>query len=311
MMRIVPIIFALAFVTTCAHKGRASSAEVAVQTTATTASECTALGDFYWEIGDSSGSLTSGSIGSSYTGSTQIPIASASKLVFGAYLMEKRAGSLTAADQKALTMATGYSNFVDCGSTTTVGTCYAYSTNSTYTAGNDGKFYYGGGHFQYETSVTLGLSAATNAALTAEYQNYLGSDLGMSFVTPQPAGGLYTSATNYAAFLRKIMNGSFRIKGQLGQNAVCTLPSSCSSSVYSPSPEAWHYDYGHWVEDDPATGDGAFSSPGKFGFYPWISADKSLYGILSRYDTVNTLAFYNSVQCGRKLRKAWVTGKSQ
>lgn len=310
-MRLHLPICVIALSLACANKGKATTAAEAVQATATSASECTSLGDFYWEIGDTSGALASGSIGSSYGAGTQIPIASASKLVFGAYLLEKRVGSLTAADQKALTMGSGYSSFTDCGATTTVGTCYAYSTNSTYTAGNDGKFYYGGGHFQYETSVTLGLSAATNAALTAEFQTYLGSDLGMTFVTPQPAGGLYTSASAYAAFLRKIMNGTFRIKNQLGQNAVCTLPSSCGSAVYSPSPEAWHYSYAHWVEDDASTGDGAYSSPGKFGFYPWISADKTTYGVLSRYDTVNTLAFYNSVLCGRKLRKAWVTGKSQ
>ena len=31
-------------------------------------------------------------------------------------------------------------------------------------------------------------------------------------------------------------------------------------------------------------GDGAFSSPGLFGFYPWIDAGKTYYGVLARYD---------------------------
>lgn len=298
----------------CANKATSTvtvSNTAAVQSTATSVTECTALGDFYWEIGNASGVQASGNVGSLYSAGTQIPIASASKLVFGAYLAEKRAGSLTAADQKALNMTAGYTSFGDCASTTTVGACYGYSTNSTYTAGNDGKFYYGGGHFQYETAVTLGLNALTNATLTAEYQTYLGSDLSMVFVTPQPAGGLFTSATAYAVFLRKIINGTLRMKNILGQNSTCTLPSACSSAVYSPSPEQWHYSYAHWIEDDPTTGDGAFSSPGKFGFYPWISADKSTYGVLSRYDNTNILAFYASVLCGRKLRKAWFSGQTQ
>ena len=40
------------------------------------------------------------------------------------------------------------------------------------------------------------------------------------------------------------------------------------------------------MEDDPAVhGDGAFSSPGAFGFYPWIDSSKSYYGIISRQQT--------------------------
>lgn len=286
-----------------------ASRTTAVKTTASSNSNCTSIGDFYWEIGNVGGMQTSGSIGSTYGASTNISIASASKLVFGTYMLEKRAGTLTAADQAALQMQTGYTNFTDCGSTTTIDTCWTYSTNNQQTSANVGKFYYGGGHFQYEVDVTLSAGAMTSALLTTEYQNLLGSDLGMVFTTPQPAGGLYTSASTYGAFLRKIMNGTFRIKNVLGQNAVCTLPASCASAVYSPAPLAWHYSYGHWVEDD-STGDGAFSSPGKLGFYPWISADKSTYGILARVDN-SAGAYYASVLCGQKLRKAWTTGVSQ
>jgi len=286
-----------------------ASRTAAVKTTASSNGNCTSIGDFYWEIGNLGGAQASGSIGTTYDANTSVSIASASKLVFGAYLLEKRAGTLTAADQTALQMQTGYTNFTDCGSTTTIDSCWTYSTNNQQTVANNNKFYYGGGHFQYEADVTLGAGAMTNTLFTTEYQNYLGSDLGMVFTTPQPAGGLYTSASTYGAFLRKIMYGTFRIKSVLGQNAVCTLPASCATAVYSPVPLAWHYSYGHWVEDD-STGDSAFSSPGKFGFYPWISADKSTYGILARQDN-SAGAYYASVLCGQKLRKAWVTGQAQ
>jgi hypothetical protein len=72
-------------------------------------------------------------------------------------------------------------------------------------------------------------------------------------------------------------------------------------------PESWHYGLGHWIEDDPATGDGSFSSPGAFGFYPWISADRALYGVVAR----KSIGSWRSVLCGRAIRKAWQTGVTQ
>lgn len=285
----------------------------AVQQTVQSAPECTALGDFYWEFGNASGAQGSGSVGSTYSSGTGITIASASKMVFAAYILEKRAGLLTGTDQQAMNFTYGYANFSDCQTpvtgTMTINDCFIYAGNNTQTPAYVTKFYYNGGHFQKEAE-DLGLAAMNNTALTVELRTYLGAELQFTFVSPQTAGGLYATAATYAAFLRKIMNGGLRMKNFLGVNAVCTLPASCGSAVFSPSPEAWHYSDGHWVEDDPSTGDGAFSSPGKFGFYPWISADKTTYGILAREDH-STNAWLNSVLCGRKLRKAWFSGQPQ
>lgn len=52
-------------------------------------------------------------------------------------------------------------------------------------------------------------------------------------------------------------------------------------------------------------GDGAFSSPGAFGFYPWIDAGKTTYGVLARSESAGN--GIDSVDCGRLVRKAWVT----
>lgn len=81
---------------------------------------------------------------------------------------------------------------------------------------------------------------------------------------------------------------------------------------YAPIPpgESWHYSIGHWVEDDPVVGDGAFSSPGAFGFYPWIDATKSYYGILAR-NVSGAGSVGDSVDCGRLIRKAWTTQTPQ
>jgi len=61
-------------------------------------------------------------------------------------------------------------------------------------------------------------------------------------------------------------------------------------------------------------GDGAFSSAGAFGFYPWIDASKTWYGIVARkqvmsgQDPDQSLGEgYRSTMCGRLIRKAWIT----
>jgi hypothetical protein len=116
------------------------------------------------------------------------------------------------------------------------------------------------------------------------------------------------SPAAYGTFLRKIINGQLVMSGLLGSHPVCTLPAICADSVYSPSPYAWHYSINHWVEDGVGQ-DGAFSSPGKFGFYPWITADRSGYGILARVSK-DAGAFLPSAQCGAAIRAAWTNAGS-
>ena len=78
--------------------------------------------------------------------------------------------------------------------------------------------------------------------------------------------------------------------------------------MYSPFGSSFHYSLGHWVEDDPTTGDGAFSSAGLFGFYPWIDASKTYYGIIARFQVRSPGAGAASQACGAQIRKAWKTG---
>ena len=112
-----------------------------------------------------------------------------------------------------------------------------------------------------------------------------------------------------------MLKQELRIAPLLGANAVCTLPAVCADAVASPIPEAFSYSLGHWVENDPATGDGSFSSAGIFGFYPWIDASKTYYGIVSRHqiptrnDEIGS--GWASLQCGRLLRKAYLSGQAQ
>ena len=286
--------------------------------------DCTSITPFYWEIGDPSGPLASASLGSSPPAAdTQMKIASASKWFFGAYVLELRNGQPTAADIAALTMRSGYENlsYDSCIKLTasaqqseTVDQCFQQAhllggANSDFTAADVGRFYYNGAHFQKYADIDLGLGADTNATLAAALSAKIGTDVPIAYDSPQLAAGLTDSAAGYALFLRKILSGGLKMHDALGTNAVCTNPATCATAVYTPIPgtESWHYSLAHWVEDDPKVGDGAFSSPGAFGFYPWIDAAKTTYGVLARY-SVGGNAATESVLCGRDIRKAWMTG---
>lgn len=130
-----------------------------------------------------------------------------------------------------------------------------------------------------------GLGSATAPGPgSAEMESQLGSAVAIACSQPQLAGGVRTSADNYARYLRKLLGGQLRMGAALGSNPVCTNRLSCNGTATDtpiPASESWQYSVGHWVESDPAVGDGAFSS-----------------GVASAY-------------CGRLIRKAWMTGVAQ
>lgn len=313
--------------------GPTANSVAAATTTAQHNALCgTPITPFYWEIGDQSGALVSGSEGTDannnpVSASTKFSIASASKMIYGAYVTQLRgaAASLTAQDINFLHFTSGYTNLGNssaCASAPqpdTVNTCLTLRNSSgvSYAAQNpatEGKFDYDGGHMENHASQFTPLGNVDNGALGPTVEAYLGP--GVSFIYTQPlmAGGIYMDANDYALILRHILDGLLAFQDALGTNPVCTLPSASCNAVYSPIPEAWHYSIGHWVEDDPATnGDGAFSSAGAFGFYPWIDSSKTYYGIISREEASQSgeQQGYASAQCGRLIRRAWITGIEQ
>jgi hypothetical protein len=248
-------------------------------------------------------------------------IASASKWLYAAYVVEKNAGVVdSVSDVPFLNFTSGYSNFAtpDCPNNGTVAGCLASQDGSqnTYEALHP-VFHYNSGHMQ-KHATDFGLGPLVNSTLATEIRSGVGVDVQIAYSQPQLAGGVVTNAANYAVFLRKLLvdsPASLQIGALLGSHTVCTLPGSPGcNAAYSPLPEAWHYSLGHWVEDDPDStpaGDGAFSSAGAFGFYPWVDSGRKLYGILAREDMNGQQEGYASVQCGRLIRRAWVTGVEQ
>lgn len=299
---------------TLAQRTQAASLKA---TSATNA--CSTATPFYWEIGDRNSLLASGAVDRAgspqWRADTVISIACASKWLWGAYAVERRSGVLTAADVKALNLTSGHTSFRGCARTQTVDECLAQpgangSTNGSYTAADDGFFAYGGGHMQQHASA-LGLGIMGNVALAAEQRRLLGTDIALSYSQPQPAGAVQTTPADYARFLRKMLNGQLRMGAALGSQAVCTNPLTCATARSTPiAPnESWHYALGHWVENDTTAGDGAFSSPGAFGFYPWVDASRQWYGVLARESTTGSPAM-DSARCGRLIRQAWVSGNA-
>lgn len=318
----------------------------AATSTAANNAACTSITPFYWEIGDANGLLASGSGGDNSaappTSTTAMPVASASKWVFGIYVVEKQSGALSASDIQFLNFQSGYINLNACSSLSTVASCLSETgslggttTNGDHFSAADGRFFYNGGHMQVLASTSsVGLGPDHNGALATDVESIVGFDVTLAYVDPQLAGGIGTTPARYAQFLRNLLGGTRypHMWSALGTNAVCTHTNStdCPSALFSPvnqsapgpvndvGDEQWHYSLGHWVEDDPSVGDGAFSSPGRFGFYPWIDKSKTYYGMLARYDTVNVgnpdpkkASYITSVFCGRLIRKAWELGQPQ
>jgi hypothetical protein len=308
-----------------------------------TANPSAAIAPFYWEIGDQNGPLASGSVGTvngePVLATTEYSIASASKLLYAAYVTQLRgaASMLTASDISFLNLTSGYTNMPDIltqssvcpptDSPDTVNVCLALQSASSQVptepfgylvAADIGKFYYNSGHMEvHAASQGIGLGAlpveplgsptpSLGSAVAAE----LGAGTPFNYSEPLIAGGISTTGAVYAGILQKVLSGSLAFRDALGTNSVCTAPATCAGAVYSPLPqEAWSYSMGHWVENNPQThGDGAFSSPGEFGFYPWIDSTKSYYGYVSHYQAS---AAYATVQCGRLIRAAFMTGIEQ
>lgn len=298
----------------------------AARNTANQAAACKAAQPFFWEVGNAERPLATGQSGTSGPDAqTKMALASASKWLYGAYVAQERQGQLTDEDIRFLTFQSGYTRFRICLPNQTVGECQASLLNGRgrIDKQTEGLFDYNGGHMQKHATL-MGLGALNKDELALALQRGLrpiGLGWNINYSQAQLAGGGVGTAAQYSRFLRAVLNHDLQIGNLLGTHAVCTNPATCpNEAVKTPIPptESWHYSIGHWVEDDPKVGDGAFSSPGAFGFYPWIDASKTYYGLLAREDRSGMRASepdqkpaVQSVDCGRLIRAAWLSGQTQ
>jgi hypothetical protein len=297
--------------------------QAATATADSDTNDCAAIRPFYWEMGDRSVALAGGSVaypgsGRGFTADTTITLASATKWLYAAYVVQRRAGQLEPFDTEMLTMRSGQVGFTGCRDGQTVDDCLAWQNNAAYDPAALGHFHYNGGHMLKHASL-IGLGAMNGPLLAQEMHGVLGADLDFGMIQALPSGGATGTSAMYARFLRKLLSGELALGGQLGRSAACASVENCpGEALYSPGPagQTWHYSLGHWVEDDPVAGDGSFSSAGAFGFYPWIDKDRSLYGVIAREapqsgNVDGPGAGLTSARCGRLLRLAWQTATAR
>lgn len=266
---------------------------------------CKKIEPFYWEIGDKDKVIISGVQGGSIDRNSKVKIASASKLIFGAYVIEKLNGVLNSKDKSLLLMQGGYTEFkiIPCALRRSVKACFEARNNNEISNQFVGKYYYSGGDAQ-DLAVQYGLGDMNRDQLKSEIQNTLKNKFSLKYPNLSLAGGVEMDASNYAIFLQEILKGNYRIAKMLGDDAICTLPGACKTAVYSPIKENWKYSYHHWVETNAAGEVDVYSSAGAKGFYPWINKEKNTYGIISR-DGHDEKAAWASVECGREIRRAY------
>ena len=299
---------------------------------------------YYWEIGDASGPLISGTQpdasgqalddkGAPISPATsKWSIASGSKWVYGTYVVESRgsAGILAGTDPSIpyLNFTSGFTylgNFpptTPCPKTGSVDDCLT-GLPTTPDPSTAGHFYYDSDHMEEHYTIVMGHGSDGIIAIQGTIQSVLGTDLGFEYSNPLLAAGVYTTSNDYTLFLRRILSGQYQMSKTLSASPVCTNSAAAGcNAVPDQSPianatsggESWHYSIGHWIEDDPVVGDGAFSSPGALGWYPWIDKSQKYYGIIAR-ENLNTAAGnfegYQSAVCGRLIRNAWETGVEQ
>ncbi|KAI8805615.1 hypothetical protein BJ742DRAFT_901595 [Cladochytrium replicatum] len=312
---------------------------------ATSSTECRAIQPFYYELGNSNSALTSGSIGSGahqYTADSQIKIASASKWLFGSYVVQLKRGNVTPAEIDALTMRSGYTNFAygSCAglpaATATVSQCFETRNlanggfNNGFNASDVGKYYYQGGHFQHLAIDDFKMGPLTAAGLGANVtavlnSNITGSDaFSLTYDSAQLSGGALATPSAYAKFLRAILQRRLLISQYLSAQEVCTNPLFCPDTAkYTPIPltASWFYGLGFWIEPkasmakDLTGGVAYYSCGGGLGFYPWIDSSLTSYGMIAREDFIGVLKSddgvgYDSMLCGALVRNAWLSGNA-
>ncbi len=298
---------------------RLALAVEAAKRAADTESRCDDIADkgaprgFYWEIGDVTGVLASGQRGD-YSFDTVKTVASATKLVTAAYFAERfavdAATGFDATTGSHLNFTSGYVvTEQTCADDATVESCHEkFGGDAVYDATKSGRFYYGPDHMQKLAAGFADLAPLNVDGLAAEYRKVLGLDAALSFKYPALASGIEGGPTLFREFLQKLLRGDYRLRGLLGEGAVCTI--DCGAETSSPVEEPWQYGFGHWIENGCGEGtcDGAMMGLGATGFYAWIDASKRYYGILGRWQLPVPGQFVpvNSAFCGQKIRAAFL-----
>ncbi len=161
-------------------------------------------------------------------------------------------------------------------------------------------YVYGPAHMHVAAAMA---EAATGRTWPQLFRDTLADPLGMSsgagFKNPseanaRPSGGAEASAEDYERFLLAMLRGDLLAEHLEVMHRDWT-PLEAVRIEYSPATEwglEWHYGLGNWLEcpeerwSTACDDQHVVSSPGAFGFDPWIDRERGVYGIVARQDGI-------------------------
>ncbi len=156
-------------------------------------------------------------------------------------------------------------------------------------------FSYGPAHLQIAGAMA---EAATGLSFPQLFRQQVGDVAGMSRTdyllasrtNPRLSGGATSTVDDYAAFLNAMLNG--RLLADTGSyiaDRTAGLPVLYAPDAVIKSGQ-WHYALSSWRECDAPTFTGQcatqrlVSSPGAFGWTPWIDYDRGYWAVIGMFD---------------------------
>jgi len=189
-------------------------------------------------------------------------------------------------------------------------------------------FNYGGSHHQVAARMAEVASGKTwNQLFTEYFAVPLGLDQMVNFYTsawgqnfqhgiknPRVAGGFYASINDFAPLLAIVFHyGQYRQQSFISSNSINQMgrePNPNATIGLSPmaryAKPPFRYGLSAWLEcDTPATGCNSVSSPGAFGFIPWVDRDQGYYAMIGMYQLAaasDTRGFDFAARLAQKLK---------
>ena len=169
-----------------------------------------------------------------------------------------------------------------------------YTDNFTFEPGSN--YFYGPAHMQIAAAM---ITAATGERWNALFRRLIYRPLELSVTSyptpsltnPRAGGGAVSNADDYGRILSALSAGTLLSAESVSELTRDHTPaeSVTLTSVPDTSTQAgqWHYALGCWREcsDTPYSAScdepGIISSPGAFGFYPWLDQETGYWGVIA------------------------------
>ncbi|MFK8052160.1 MAG: serine hydrolase domain-containing protein [Woeseiaceae bacterium] len=175
-------------------------------------------------------------------------------------------------------------------------------------------FHYGPVHMQVAAAMA---EVATGQSWGEIVAQTLAAPLGANSLVfdgnnPRASGGATANAIDYALFLEAQLTGALLplTFTELATERTTLLTLSSRPAAVTANNVDWHYGLGVWREcpelvwDASCTVRTLVSSPGAFGWYPWIDADEGYYAVLAMEEpiTLTSSPSEDAVKLGAQLQ---------